>query len=253
MTKKKQILLLGFLLIGLTGSTLAATRPLDPDDLKERLHRLSPLEMDEVLWLARCIYSETNQAHEQKLVAWVVRNRVDTDYRGSSYREVVLEPLQFSAFNQPSERRTYILGLNQNTPNLAWRQALGIALDVYEADPRDRPFAQETRHFFSPVSMAGGLRPPWAQGPASLDSERLGVDPDRFRFYDRIDESADPFLARETPLDHIETFQEKTRERLAPPTTDRPSLRERWKPSGRVARPARPRATSIDRTKRPGW
>ena len=82
------------------------------DTLTERMNRLNPLEQDEVLWLARCVYSESNLKHEQKVIAWVVRNRVDTEYRGTSYREVVLEPLQFSVFNTPSPRRTHILSLN---------------------------------------------------------------------------------------------------------------------------------------------
>ncbi len=259
MAKKRQILLFISILLAFTSSVWAS--PIkrgwgandDPGTIKERIAKLTPLQQDEVIWLARCIYSETNLAHEQELVAWVVRNRVDTAYRGSSYREVVLEPLQFSAFNTASERRTYILGLNQHDTNSAWKQALDIALNVYHADPRDRPFSQETRHFYSPVSMKGGLRPPWAQGITSLDSEHLGVDPNRFRFYERIDESADPFITRYTPQDHIEKFQEKTRERLSPASTNRPKLRERFKPSGRVARPARPRSSSVNRTKKAGW
>ena len=49
------------------------------------------------LWLARAIYSETKLPHEQELVAWVVRNRVETAYRGRrSYRAVVLDPGRYA-------------------------------------------------------------------------------------------------------------------------------------------------------------
>ena len=222
------------------------------DPLTERLSRLSPLEMDEVLWLARCVYSETNRADEQRLVAWVVRNRVDTNYRGETYREVVLEPLQFSAFNTSSPRRSFILGLNQNSPSEAWRQALEIALDIYQADPIDRPFSIETRHFYSPISMAGNRPPDWARNARPLNSEALGADPHRFLFFEEIDESADPFLARNpTPKDRIDSFQSEARERLQPVSTRKKApLRERMKLSGRVKRPARPRTNG---TKRTGW
>ena len=217
------------------------------DDLQERLERLRPYETDEVLWLARCIYSESNRAHEQRLVAWAVRNRVDSKYRGATYRDVILEPLQFSAFNTSSPRRKYILGLNQSSTYKPWLQALEIALDVYQADPIDRPFSIYTRHFYSPVSMAGNRAPAWAKGATPLDSEALGVDPDRFLFFEEIDESADPFFAKKsTPQDRIDTFQAGARERLKPTTTRKKvPLRERMKPSGRVPRPARPRARSV--------
>ncbi len=65
----------------------------------------APADLEEpTLWLARAIYSETKLPHEQELVAWVVRNRVETAYRGRrTYRAVVLDPYQFSAF-QPRRR-----------------------------------------------------------------------------------------------------------------------------------------------------
>ena len=67
-------------------------------------HVIPPFSRDavseDVLWLARCIYSETKRAPEQELVAWVIRNRVETGYRGQrSYEGAVLDPYQFSAFN----------------------------------------------------------------------------------------------------------------------------------------------------------
>ena len=225
----------------------------DPKTVKARLETLSPIQMDEVLWLARCIYSESNLAHEQEHVAWVVRNRVETKYRGSSYREVILEPLQFSIFNTHSERRKYILGLNQNSTSKHWLIALNIALKVYNADPQDRPFSIQTRHFYSPVSMKNKSKPDWAKNVTPLESEDFDIDPHRFLFFEEIDDAGDPFLALKTPGDHIESFQEGTRERRSPTRGNKPSLWERWKPSGRVARPARPATRSAKGKQRTGW
>ena len=168
---------------------LAAAAP--PPDPFARLAALRPYQMDEVLWLARCVLSD-----EQRLVAWVVRNRVETGYRGTSYREVVLEPYQFSAFNQPSDRRTFLLSLSQTTRgNAAWSEVLGIALDVYGAPASERPFSTTTRHFYSPVSMPGGSTPAWAEGRAPV-AVAATIDPDRFQFYDGVDYAADATWTR---------------------------------------------------------
>ena len=44
----------------------------DPEkktDTIEQIRDLPPRAIDEVVWLARCIYSESNRSHEQRLVA----------------------------------------------------------------------------------------------------------------------------------------------------------------------------------------
>ena len=144
------------------------------------------VDREDVLWLARCIYSETKQPHEQELVAWVVRNRVETAYRGNdTYREVVLDPWQFSAFNSNSPKRSHYTSLTPASRAAGFRTALSIAERVANAPVAARPFTQETRHFYSERSMAGGRAPNWAssQRPVPLKSK---VDPRRFRFYDSV-------------------------------------------------------------------
>ncbi|MEM1041584.1 MAG: hypothetical protein AAGI91_03050 [Bacteroidota bacterium] len=141
---------------------------------------------DDVLWLARCIYSETKRPDEQELVAWVVRNRVETGYRGQgSYRDAILDPWQFSAFNGNSPKRLYYSGLDFESKAKGWQTALFIAHDVLHAPAYERPFAKTTRHFYSERSMQGRLKPVWADGrrPVALDRE---IDPKRFRFYSSI-------------------------------------------------------------------
>lgn len=143
-------------------------------------------EREDVLWLARCIYSETKQPAEQELVAWVVRNRVETRYRGaSSYREAVLDPWQFSAFNAGNPKRRHYMSLTEDSRARGWQTALLIAHDVLRAPAYERPFSKKTRHFYSERSMQGRLSPDWATGrrPVSLDRP---VDPRRFRFYANI-------------------------------------------------------------------
>jgi len=147
-----------------------------------------PIVPDSTLWLARAIYSETKLPHEQELVGWVVRNRVETQYRGnSSYREVVLDPYQFSAFNPGSSRRQFYTSLAATTNLPAWKQALWIAYYVQHADPMYRPFSVETRHFYSERSMRGRRSPRWAtRGQFVSIGWNYRVDERRFRFFEEI-------------------------------------------------------------------
>ena len=156
-------------------------------DLK-KMEPLPPQEIDtETLWLARCIYSETKRAQEQELVAWVVRNRVETSYRGNdSYREAVLDPYQFSAFNPGSRKRAHYASLDASSKENGWQRALLIAHTVKEAPAAQRPFSADTRHFFSERSMAGGRHPNWAARGTQVTPERYSIDEDRFRFYAEV-------------------------------------------------------------------
>jgi hypothetical protein len=132
------------------------------------------------------IYSETKRADEQELVAWVVRNRVETQFYGvKTYEEAVLAPWQFSAFNRNSPKRRHYVSLDQTSKAAGWKTAVDIAEDVINAPAYERPFAQSTRHFYSERSMVGRSHPAWAAGkrPVSLDRP---IDERRFRFFANI-------------------------------------------------------------------
>ena len=142
---------------------------------------------DEVLWLARVIYSETKRPVEQELVAWTVRNRVETGYRGkTTYRSVVLDPWQYSAFNANSPKRQHYSTLAVSSTAQGFQEALRIANRVYHADATDRPFTRTTRHFYSERSMVGGRTPAWAVGKQPVKLADQDIDPRRFRFYAAI-------------------------------------------------------------------
>lgn len=141
---------------------------------------------DELLWLARCIYSETKQPEEQELVAWVVRNRVETNYRGrTTYRSTVLDPWQFSAFNRNSPKRAHYSSLTDASTAQGFSAALEIAERVANAPAHERPFSPQTRHFYSERSMVGGRTPAWAvnKQPVAISGN---IDPRRFRFFDEV-------------------------------------------------------------------
>lgn len=142
---------------------------------------------DDVLWLARCIYSETKRTDEQELVAWVIRNRVETEYRGQdTYEGVVLDPYQFSAFNPGNPKRRLYSTLTPNSDSPSFHSALEVAHNVYHARPSTRPFSRKTRHFYSERSMVGGRAPNWSEGQAPVRPTGVRVDPRRFRFYSGV-------------------------------------------------------------------
>ncbi len=170
----------------------AAYTPGDASSSINRSLGSLPLPVDvapSTLWLARAIYSETKLSHEQELVAWVIRNRVETGYRGkSTYREVVLDPYQFSAFNSGSSRRSALMNLRPETSRPGWRQALWVAHYVRHAESVYRPFSIETRHFYSERSMNERRAPYWANESryVFLDFHQYVVDENRFRFLRQI-------------------------------------------------------------------
>ncbi|WP_420455371.1 hypothetical protein [Rubrivirga sp.] len=142
---------------------------------------------DDVLWLARCIYSETKRADEQELVAWVIRNRVETGYRGQrEYQDVVLDPYQFSAFNPGNPKRRLYTSLAPSADSPAFVQALEVAHAVYHAPASARPFPERTRHFYSERSMVGAKAPNWSAGHVPVRPTGFRVDPKRFRFYSGV-------------------------------------------------------------------
>jgi hypothetical protein len=154
--------------------------------------RLAPVEQDmidsETLWLARAIYSESKIPEEQELIAWVIRNRVETRFRGrSSYHGVVLDPFQFSAFNAENPKRERYIYLHARSRTAGWQTALSIAHHVMHADSSLRPFPVRTRHFYSEISMVGREYPDWAEGMKPVTPERTyRPAPRRFRFFEGI-------------------------------------------------------------------
>lgn len=143
---------------------------------------------DRLLWLARAIYSETNKPSEMYYVGWVVRNRVDVEFNGNTtYRDVVLDPMQFSAFNHGNPRRDFYMSLDADFLDFPayksdnWYYALKTSKRILNADSSDRPFSPYTLYFYSEVSMPDYRpHPVWASrfSPVSVPS----VEDERFRF-----------------------------------------------------------------------
>ena len=143
----------------------------------------------EVLWLARAVNSETKnrKAGEMAMIACVIRNRVESNFRGATtYEEVVRAKNQFSGLNFGDRNylRNISLDFEDTDPN--WRNALRVAEVIYQTGDLICPvyFPETVRHFYSPVSM--NFTPTWAKGekPVQVIGEELATA--RFVFYDGI-------------------------------------------------------------------
>lgn len=161
-------------------------------DLQNRYDSLeyqSQLKDPRTLWLARAIYSETDRPEEMYYVAWVIRNRVELKFRGkTTYRDVILDTKQFSAFNRGRTFRFYYAtkgfeDIHEKT-RLAgvWRAAIENARMVIFGDPENRPFPKHTLYFYSEISMPSYRKhPAWAKQFDQVKVE--GIPEKRFRFF----------------------------------------------------------------------
>jgi len=203
---------LGFVSLAVAGALLSAWQviapPLSPDFAPEqfappteeevqralsnprRVQQVPPELIDtETLWLARLIYSETYRTEEQELVAWVVRNRVETGYRDQhTIAAVVNDSVQFTPFLEGAAVRRYHTSLQTHSKARGWQRALAIAYYVRHADESMRPFPQDTRHFYSERSLAHpDSIPEWTLGQEVVIPDRpIELEAERFRFYSGI-------------------------------------------------------------------
>lgn len=149
------------------------------DSLSKELNRYDP----ETVWLARGIYSETNDSLEMLYVGKVIQNRYQMQFNGkTTYKDVVLDPWQFSGFNKDNPRR--YINLSRSITSIesdkVWKQALDIAYRIRISDLDTLQF--DATHFYSEVSMVPRKRiPKWTEQMQIVDVQH--VDDRRFRFY----------------------------------------------------------------------
>lgn len=142
---------------------------------------LEAQKREEIVWMARALYSETKRPHEMWHVGWVIRNRFESGFRsGGTYRSVILHPKQFSAFNRGSPMRSYYLRLEPKDVAKAprWHDALATAKRVIDSPRSFRPFPADTFHFYSRRSMSG--EPYWKKDLAPV--KIASIENDRFNF-----------------------------------------------------------------------
>lgn len=115
-----------------------------------------------VRWMTRALVSETDRPHEAVYLATVIRNRVQRGYGGkSTYRGVVTDPYQFSAFNPGRPSRARLLGMTgENAPYpTRWKRMELVARRVMAAPRRMLPLPRSVTHYLTPSRVAS--KPTW--------------------------------------------------------------------------------------------
>ena len=135
------------------------------------------------IWLARGIYSETNDSTEMFFVGQVIENRLRLAYNGkTTYEDVILDPRQFSAFNKENARRFYYLNKKVTDEDKVWQMALSIAFKIRTSPMHNFP----ATHFYSKVSMIPKYSSPkWASSLTPVLVQH--IDPNRFLFFTTIE------------------------------------------------------------------
>lgn len=180
------LFLLGNLITnGTVGISMFPTQTV-ADNAKKETPKANPFEKQEILWLARGVYSETKNEEEMRLIAWVIRNRVETKYRGTTYQEVLTREKQFSGLHASSPEYKNNLSLEyDDMKNKDWRVALAVAKEVYTADKSARPFPKTVRHFYSPALIE--TAPEWAREESPYQNMAyLETPKPNFVFYNAI-------------------------------------------------------------------
>ena len=157
--------------------TLAESKP---------INQTQGFDAEEVLWLARAVRSETDRSTQGEMVkvACVIRNRATTNYRGAdTYKEVVLDPDQFSGFNKNDPNYKRNVALDYSDSGTVWKDALRTAELVYKDGHLVCDFPETVRHFYSPVSAQN--TPEWAKGkePVLTIKDKTST---RFAFYSNV-------------------------------------------------------------------
>ncbi len=159
------------------GPALAESKDEQTQDQTER----------EILLLARAVYSETKKEKNGEMVkvACVIRNRVETEYRGTTYEEVLFARNQFSGFSPLDKQYWVNMTMNYDDTNSAWRNALKVSEMVYKYGNLLCHYPKTVRHFYSPMSASSA--PGWAIGREPYEVIKT---PDgkavRFAFYEGI-------------------------------------------------------------------
>lgn len=181
--------LLLFLLVA-TGAFAAGMSPSLAESVsqlvqQENIERAAELKerREEILWFARAVYSESEFTSEQRYIAWAIRSRVESSNYPDTYKEVVLQPHQFSGLNNYDQWYDINISRDYGVGDNVWESALRVAEEVYDAPNNERLLPEGTTHFYSPVAVR--KTPKWAIGknPVETLPGRLGT---RFAFYNDV-------------------------------------------------------------------
>ena len=90
------------------------------------------------LHLAKTIYGEARGENVETMLAvgWVIRNRLNAKKYGDTYKNVVLQPKQFSCWNKDDPNYKVIKGTIKGR---LWEVCIGVAIVVMQSAEKHNP------------------------------------------------------------------------------------------------------------------
>ena len=100
----------------------------------------------DLLHLAKTIYGEARGESIETMLAvgWVIRNRLQAKHYGSTYKDVVLQPKQFSCWNKDDPNYKVIKG---TITGRVWEVCIGVAIVVMQSAEKHNPIPN-VRHYY---------------------------------------------------------------------------------------------------------
>ena len=109
----------------------------------------------EHLYFALTVYGEARSENEasKRAIAWIIRNRLTKKRWGTSYREIVLKPAQFSCWkkNDPNYKRLQNPGNDGSAADkLAWQRCKKLYEEIQHASEAENPLPGVCHYFSGP-------------------------------------------------------------------------------------------------------
>ena len=113
-----------------------------------------------LLHLAKTIYGEARGESVETMltVGWVIRNRLQVKRYGKNYKDVVLQPKQFSCWNKDDPNYKVIKGTIKGR---LWEVCIGVAIIVMQSREKFNPIPR-VRHYYD--KSLDSNPPYWADG-----------------------------------------------------------------------------------------
>ena len=110
-----------------------------------KLSTIATLNTD-LLHLAKTIYGEARGESIETMLAvgWVIRNRLQAKRYGSTYKDVVLQPKQFSCWNKDDPNYKVI---KRSIRGRLWEVCIGVAVVVIQSAAKHNPVTG-VRHYY---------------------------------------------------------------------------------------------------------
>ena len=117
-----------------------------------------------LLHLAKTIYGEARGENIETMfsVGWVIRNRLKSGRHGNTYKDVVLQPKQFSCWNKNDPNYKIIKG---KIKGRLWEVCIGVAIVVMQSAEKHNP-VMGVRHYYD--KSLDSNPPYWAEEGESM-------------------------------------------------------------------------------------